>query len=57
MKRLREALRAWRLAEIKHANAVLAACLPSYIEALADEEKKALNEVRKIVDSYPWNEE
>lgn len=57
MKRLREALEAWRKAEREHAHAVLCAAHPNRLKELADAEEMALHHVRIIVDGNPWIEE
>lgn len=57
MKRLREALEAWRDAEKRHAHAVLCSVHPNRLKELADARELALHHVRIIVDGFPWMEE
>ena len=53
---LQEALIAWRRIERQHSVAVLCANHPATIQSLKEISERALDDVRKIIDSEPWAE-
>lgn len=53
---LKDAVRAWRKSEIRHAVAVLQAVHPDRLRELQADEDKALKRLRILVDREPWAE-
>lgn len=53
---LKQALLDWRAAEKKVEMDVLRAAYTTYVSALHDAERRALQKLRALVDSEPWSE-